>query len=672
MASAPAWTEVRVTEDTSMEKLQARELGSLIRLAKPWLLGGVTVGAGAVAHAAIPGGAMPYATAMIAASGVGLSAWSYAWSRLVTAGRLHSALTVAAVSGWLDMAAVGGAVHGPAGLLAGIAGPVAALSWNLRGHAVAHPSGGTDSAADRLKSLFVPAAAQNGIKGVVVKDVEANGSKISATVQMKDGKTAAALANAMPSIESSAAIPPGTVTTAASEDRADEAQITLSDPRILKSPVPWPGASRPGGSMAAPLRIGAWQDAEAVEYILCGHHLSIMGASGSGKSIGGAWNLLGEAMTRYDSCLLGIDITKRGQTFGPMRAAFHKIAETPKDAAALVRAVEKLIGERTEALAAKGLQKWEEGCGLSYLILWIEEAGDVFAHLSDADTERLINIARALRSGGGSLIISVQRNTYDQVPTIIRGQMASMCFGLNDPNDAKYGLSPAQQQAEGVEPAEWGIRHPGKAYLDAPTIPEERITMPLRTYAWGDDDDIMREFAANWPAPLRPADAITAAGLGLTATTTTAAPTATAPALKESTVQHEDQDREEVEEVQDEETETNPVDELLEGVEDPSPDITEVARAAGPDAPIGGDGEPDFDFADVDEKLSPEESRQVYRSLMEKWRTEGRKKFRPAEIVRTIGRPGMQRPWIQARLKEDVAEGVLVRADDEPGVYAFA
>ena len=77
---------------------------------------------------------------MIAAGGVGLSAWSYAWSRLVTAGRLHTAMTVASVAGWLDMAAVGGSVHGPAGLLAGIGGPLVALSWNLRGHATASES----------------------------------------------------------------------------------------------------------------------------------------------------------------------------------------------------------------------------------------------------------------------------------------------------------------------------------------------------------------------------------------------------------------------------------------------------------------------------------------------------------------------------------------------------
>lgn len=669
MASAPTWTQVHVTEDTSMEKLMARETGSLIRLVKPWLLTGVTVGAGAVAHAAIPGDAVPYATAMIAAGGVGLSAWSYAWSRLVTAGRLHTAMTVASVAGWLDMAAVGGSVHGPAGLLAGVGGPLVALSWNLRGHATAHPGNGGDSAADRLKNLFTPAAAANGIKGTVIKDVEANGTKITATVQMKDGKTAAALQNAVPSIESSAAVPPGTFTVAADENRADQAQITLSDPRVLKAPQPWPGPSRPGGSMAEPLRIGVWQDGEFVEYIAVGHHLGLMGMTGSGKSIGGAWNLLGEMMTRRDVCLLGIDITKRGQTFGPMRPAFARIAETPKDAADLVRKVEAIMGDRTAELAKIGLQNWKEGCGLSYLVLWIEEAADFFENLSEKDVERVCNIARALRSGGGKLVLSTQRNTYDQVPTIIRGQMSKMCFGLENAADERYGLSDAQQKAEGVEPAAWGQRHPGKAYLDAPTIPEARIIMPLRTFAWGDDDEIMAEFAAQWPA--RPADPITAAGLGLAATTT-AAPTAAAPQLQESTTMHEDLDREEVEEVQDDQDETNPVDEILDGVEDPSPDITEVARAAGPDAPIGGDNEPDFMFANLDEPLSPEESRRVYRDLLAKWRDEGRRQFRPADIVRAIGRPGMRRPWIQARLKEDITEGVLVRPSDEPGVYAFA
>jgi hypothetical protein len=63
------------------------------------------------------------------------------------------------------------------------------------------------------------------------------------------------------------AMPPGTMTMTADPDRAD---VTISDPRIMKNPIPWPGPSRPSASIAEPLRPGVFQD---VEHIIAGQHV---------------------------------------------------------------------------------------------------------------------------------------------------------------------------------------------------------------------------------------------------------------------------------------------------------------------------------------------------------------------------------------------------------------
>jgi hypothetical protein len=77
-------------------------------------------------------------------------------------------------------------------------------------------------------------------------------------------------------IEGALGLPPGSMTVAANMDRADLAQVTLSDPRVMRKSIPWPGASNPGGSVADPIRPGVWQDLDDVEYVVAGHHLQIM------------------------------------------------------------------------------------------------------------------------------------------------------------------------------------------------------------------------------------------------------------------------------------------------------------------------------------------------------------------------------------------------------------
>lgn len=667
----PAKSQVTVYEDTSWERMFSSEVGRLIGYIRPWAALGVLFPLGYLTHRLwghMP--AVPWAASALWVCAIGLGCFTWAISRLAPVGRAQSAVTIAAVTAWLAIATITGPGQEVTGGLLGIIGGTVAASWNVRMSArtklSAASADGQGTPAGRLSEWFRDAAKEAGITPARVRVTEIGPARAEAVAMLPPGKTHADLQAKVAAIESAGKVPPGAITTAADPDRADLAKVTLSDPRVLTRPVPWPGPSAPGTSIAAPLRPGIWQDGEPVMYVIVGHHIFAMGASGSGKSIGGCWNLVGEIITRPDAAVLGADLTKGDQTFGPLRPALHRFESDAKGVRSLIDDVHSIIKPRTDWLAERGMQKWETGCGLSYLFLWLEETPDIWEKLSSKGEDNLISTARALRSGGGTLVFSVQRNTWDQVPTIIRSQMASMCFGLNDAADCRYGLSEAQQDA-GVNPAEWGIRYPGKAVLDAPTIPPGRIAMPLRTYSWGENADLMTAHAAAYPISARPVDPITAQICqGGTAGTVPAAPVPARPAVtltRTADSQREDQ--------ADELADDGPGDAVADylTIEDPSPDIS--ADITDPDAPIEADpDDAEFQFTGEARKMTPDDARAEFARQLAEWAAEGRETFMPRDLRDLMERTGMSRAWVQARLKEacEADDGPIER-DDNAGVY---
>lgn len=673
VTQSPKSGQVTVYEDTSWERMWASETSRLITYARPWLTLGILWPVAWIAHrlwGRMP--AVPWAMSGLMLAAVGVACFTWAISRLAPVGRLHSAATTAAVLAWLAIATDTGPRQEITGGLLGIIGGAAALSWNVRTSARAHiaQAAGQDPAG-RLSAWFKDAADQAGMSGAKMTVKQIGPAKAEATAILPPGKTAADLIAKLPAIESAGRIPPGALTAAADRNQADRALLTLSDPRVFDQPIPWPGPSAPGTSIANPLRIGLYQDTDPVAYIVVGHHIFEMGASGSGKGMGGAWNLLGEIITRPDAVVVGADITKGDQTFGPLRPALHRFETDAKGARSLVDDVTSILKPRTNYLTERGLQKWQEGCGLSYLVVWYEETGRIWDKLGSRGEQNLIEAALALRSAGGTLVFSVQRNTWDEVPTIIRSQMASMCFGLNDAADCRYGLSEKQQEA-GVNPAEWGIRTPGKAVLDAPTIPESRVAMPLRTFHWGENADLMTEHAAAYPASARPVDAITAqmiCGGTPSPAPAPAGPPAADDGHREAVTLTRAADVDDEHQADDDQADDgDPCAEYL-TAEDPSPDIT--VQLADPDAPIepGPDDEP-FEFADDTGKMTPDDARTAWADQLAAWAAEGRETFAPRDLRDLMARTGMSRAWVQARLKEACeADNGPIERDDNAGTY---
>lgn len=520
----PAPAVPAVPDGSSWEQVATREVSKALLYFPPWLALVFLAGLGFVFHFTLRSDdpqVVAWTAALITVCVMGLTAltWRQSHARSLL-GRGHTTLTTLAGGLWVCAATINGPTSTVTGRLILVGGVTLALSFNIRTVIRTKQIDVQGAIGDPLAFLFGQGAARAGMPAVEASTTRATAHKVEGEVQLEQGRqTADDLQKKIAYIESGIPLPPGSITTSIDPDDASRAKVVISDPRVMKQPIPWPGPSRPGASIADPIRLGLWQDLDEIEYVIVGHHLQVMGKTGSGKSIGGAWNFLAETVTRTDVAVFAIDLTKGEQTLGPLKAALHRLETTKEGAKALLGEMQTQVKKRTDQLSAKGLQKWVKGCGLTYWVLWLEEFPDIFDALTDKEQEQFLSLVKAIRSAGGTVVLSLQRSDYTQMPTLARGQLAKMCFGVDSSADASFGLSEQQDDA-GCRPELWSNKQPGMAYLDAPSIPDERIAMPLRTYAWGmaggrfDDEranEALRAHAAAFPAAAKQVDPGTAA-----------------------------------------------------------------------------------------------------------------------------------------------------------------
>lgn len=663
----------------SWEQVATREVSKALLYFPPWLIALLLFGLGTAFHFTLRSDdpqTVAWTTALITGCVIGLTGltWHQSHARSPL-GRLHTTLTTLAGGLWVCAATINGPASTVTGRLILIGGVTLALSFNIRTVIRTKNIDVAGAVADPLGFLFGRGAAAAGMPAVEARTTKATAHKVEGAVQLEAGRqTADDLTKKLPYVESGIGLPPGSITTSIDPDHADRAKVVISDPRVMKNPIPWPGPSRPGASIADPIRPGLWQDLDEVEYVIVGHHLQVMGKTGSGKSIGGAWNFLAEAVTRDDVAVFAIDITKGEQTLGPLKAALHRLETTKEGAKALLGEMQAKVKQRTDQLAAKGLQKWVKGCGLTYWILWLEEFPDIFDALSDKEQDQFLSLVKAIRSAGGTVVLSLQRSDYTQMPTLARGQLAKMCFGVDSAADASFGLSEQQDDA-GCRPELWSNKQPGMAYLDAPSIADERIVMPMRTYAWGmvggafDDERAnaaLRAHAAAYPAAFKQVDPGTAtlSRLDVAALASPAplpAPHAPEPAGALDTGGQGvdtpgDLDEEEARDVAAEYLATD----------DPDPAIHATLDEEIPDI---DDGEPPMRFAAPDRELSAEErGAALMERLQELWE-EGARDFSSGDLKPLWESTDVSRSWVQKQLKRLAAAGVLGGYDDEAQRY---
>lgn len=513
MARPRPRSSTEVVEDTSIERLIAKGISKVAVHAPPWICGLMVVGTAALFHhlwgGKHAGSATAWAVLGLCVSTVVLTAMTWLISHQRRAiGRIHSTVTVLLACVYVMIATITGPGQPVVVFFELVFGGTLALTWNLR--IVIRSQDGESGIRDPLAHLWEKAREVSGFDGTTAKVIKVEEHKIDAQVAINGGdKTVEDLQKKTLNMETAMGLPPGSLTISADQNRADLAAMSISDPRILQATIPYPGPLHPGGSVADPLRLGLYQDMGPVDIVFLGYHLMVNGMSGSGKSFGGSWNLLASLMSRPDVTIIAGDLTKADQTLGDAAEALDWLVFTKAQANALMDGLQRAVPARTAWLSAHGHKKWEKGCGLQAVYILLEECPDV---LRVVDEDDFVQLAKAARSAGIYLILSLQRSDYSQVPTIVRGQFgAKMCFGVENSEDAAFGLPEKVIQA-GASPEDWGVDFPGMCYLSAPGIPMAKRIMPIRTFLI--EPKQMQELAARFPASARPLDEVTARAFG--------------------------------------------------------------------------------------------------------------------------------------------------------------
>lgn len=624
----------------------------LLHRAKPHLPPWLTVGGVGLA-----GGGASLLWSDSAAAGVGLTLSSVAltavtwWAGRSTSAqrRLHSAITVAAGSSWFTAASLAGPLTGPLPDLYLMGGATLALSWNVR-----------------LLMRTPDSAGETGDKGLLAKvglaraqigagRVEPN--RVTAPVALAPGEqTNDDVSKALPHIASALDVPRNAVRYQPDPDSERRGELVIVPEDMLRYVVEWEGPSLPGGSIADPLVIGRYDDGSPLYLWLPGDpkekrnstHVLIAGGTGSGKG-DAALNLQTEILSRKDVIMWFSD-PKSFQDFRPLLPGYDWAVEGGAPTEGMVEAIKAAIPARTRWLGAHAYRQWLPeaaqqqtdpahscskdgtacGCpGMPFLVAWMEEAANTLRYMDDS---AFTGIAQEARSAGISLVISLQRPSYDQMSTSTRASLPSVIALGCAPDDEGFCL-PDEVLAAGAHPGAWRNRRPGYCYVVSPGIPEDRYASPGRTQHFPDRVVPMLEVLADWAARngARP-DPITAK----------AAESVVGNAYTDRKAGTQQPDGEDD---MDQAPLVDPEDVDI----DPEAELPEAEQ--GDDAPIFGQ--------DTGRKPSPEEARALFAQALEEFERNGQMVVGPKDFQDWCDRHRLSRPWVSARLTEAYREGRL-------------
>ncbi|MFB7392281.1 plasmid transfer protein TraB [Streptomyces sp. NPDC056191] len=596
-----------------------------------------------------------------AAAGVGLTVASVAltgatwWIGRNTSQqrRLHSAITVAAGSAWLTGACLAGPAAGPLGDLFLMGGPVVALSWNVR---MVMRRTDTDASVSSDKGLLEKV----GLARAAIGAAKVEPNRVTAAIALEPGEqTNDDVAKVLPRLASALDLPTTALRYMPDAGSARRGELVIVPEDMLAEVVEYDGPSQLGGSIADPLVIGRYDDGSPLMLWLPGDpeagrnatHVLIAGGTGSGKG-DGALNVLTEIVSRRDVNVWLSD-PKSFQDFRPLLPAFDWAEEGGAGTEAMVEALQAAIPARTRWLGAHRYRQWLPeaagrqtdpahscrtdgsacGCeGMPFLVGWFEEAANTLRALGD---DAFTGIAQEARAAGVSLVISLQRPSYDQMSTSTRASLPSViAFGC-DPRDEGFAL-PETVIDSGAHPGAWGNRRPGYCYVVSPGIPEDRYPAPGRTRRFTSRSMDVMEQLADWAAahgaPMGPVTTRAAEGtVGNAYTKRRRHTPGSSP--------------------------TNPTEPAVEAVEeddmvdgsfiDPEADLPD-------DQP--GDDEPLFGI-EAGRKPSPDQARSLFAQVLEEFEEEGRMIVGPRDFKDWCEANGYSRSWVSVRLKDAYLDG---------------
>ncbi|MEV6081576.1 plasmid transfer protein TraB [Streptomyces sp. NPDC052069] len=571
--------------------------------------------------------------------------------------RLHSAITVASASAWVTASALAGPLSGsvPDAYLMG--GVVLALSWNVRMALRASDGPAATESAD--KGLL----AKVGLAKALIGRTEVEPNRVTAALALEGGEqTTDDVAKALMRIASALDLPQSAVRFQPDPDSARRGDLIIVPKDMLTEPQPWEGPSQPGASIADPLVIGRYDDGSPLMVWLPGdpkagrnaQHFLVAGGTGSGKG-DTALNLQTEILSRRD-VIVWLSDPKAFQDFRPLLPAYDWAVEGGAGTEAMVEALQHVIPARTGWLGKHSYRQWTPqvaerqtdpahscrpngtacGCeGMPYLVAWMEEAANTLRALGD---DAFTGIAQEARSAGCSLIVSLQRPSYDQMSTSTRASLPSVIALGCDARDEGFSLPDAVID-QGAHPGAWGNRKPGYCYVVAGGIDPDRYASPARTQQFTQDATAVMEMLAQW-----------AVRNGATAGSVTAG---AAKAVVGNAYTGRRTDTDETGQVavpdQDDAIQTGSQLDPEDAAMDPEAELPTAQQ--GDDVPLFGQ--------DTGHKPSPEEARELFARALDEFEKNGQMIVGPKDFMDWCDANGYSRPWVSARLRDAAVEGRL-------------
>lgn len=584
--------------------------------------------------------------------------------------RAQATASVAAGMGWLTCATAAGPFGHPMVDLWLMGGGLFAASWNLR-QIMRNAHDETEQVED--KGGFGKIAEAIGLEKLRVKSAKGNGKgMVKVPVELTAGQTVEDVQSALPKLAAAMHVPPSGATVKGDPDNAAQAEMAIRVADLLKDGVQFIPPVRLGMLPNEPLPLGMYADGE--EFVINPfdadilQHLLVMGVTGAGKSEF-ARGLLAHLATRRKMSVMLVDCSKGRQSVGHIKHGLDVFITDKREAKQLLKALPAAIKARGDVLADEGLDQWDPASELNAVVLWLEEAADL------GDFEELDNIARAARSVGIWLVVSLQRATWTNVSTDVRANLqAAACFGVDDAGDAGFCLPDSVTDA-GAIPA-WGSARPGYAFATGMGIDQDRWTMEWRSGLT--DRQYLSELVTAATPYRDPLDETTAQALGLVYAQrahrgTNRANTHVSELPPPPRPRRELPEAGTVQDLTVEQEESIAVE-----IEDA---YTEVM------ALIPGDPEPDAPYANIDldgempedtdtgmqfeqpEELDAEAARHVIYQQIHDWAATGQLTFQPADLAPATVAAGRKRPWLQGELKKLVEAGVLSK--DGHGEYSI-
>lgn len=642
--------------------------------ARPWLAMAATMPVSVGAHALW--GASALAGAGLAFASVALTATTWwAGAGTTNARRLHATLSTAAGTSYLVLATVTDPLDPFLASTWAIGGAVAAGGWNIRQALRVNPEAKAGEQAATETGLLVKSLGK--AKAALKGEPKVEPNKVTAQYKLAGGElTNADLGNRINNIAGELGISSNSIRIIGNPDNAAEGEFVFVPKDMLTDGADYPGPSAPGASIIEPCQVGIYEDGETEQFWFPADekkkrnatHFLVAGMNGSAKSTGMTWAII-EALTRRDAIVWAIDAVKGLQTLGPLLPYLDWAEMTKAGGNAMIDALPQVIKARADELGRHGFKNWTpeafEKLGMPYLIVWVEESAAFFR-----DGAEMEAVVEALRSAGGSIIVSQQRPSATSMPTDVREQLGgAFCFGVKGSTTADMAL-PDDVRDAGARPEAWENRKPGYNYLVAPGVDEERYAMKARTWSPISDDEI-RQVLGRFYVPT-PADATTTHAAGeayanrkiyLPGQSLTSIDT------KETAMTKDDEQREEEalleRQVMREVTAMVPGDDGDEPDPDVDPDqeiapvpVNSVWRFGGQPAREPGE-------------KSQEEAEAELLTMLDEFRQQGLTEIGPRHFQPhgKQGRYGKSRSWLSGKLTALADEGVHIQELDEPGTY---